>query len=185
VGTIITQDNLSLRSNAVVVSGIAFACATLVACGGAAGPVVHAEEHRAEPTASTTPAPSVSAAPYAASPDETAIILVTTGDRDSFCDGSKMDSAGYRKTLTREKRVKLPPHDATRAGKAKAVAIVAAERCSDAFENLRIDFVVDGRVLRIPPIPSWAGVGIALCTCKPDVEVNLLRHPGIARVVWE
>jgi len=36
-----------------------------------------------------------------------------------------------------------------------------------------------------PPIPGWAGICIAMCTCKPEVEVNLLRLPGISKVVWE
>lgn len=110
-----------------------------------------------------------------------ATILVSTSD-EMFCDGARMDSAGYRATLTKEKRVKLPPHGATLASRAKAVAMAAGERCRDALRDL--DFEVHDGVVRVPPIPGWAGIGIAMCTCKPEVEVNLLRMPGVAKVEW-
>jgi len=164
--------------------------ALLIGCGSGSPPVVRAAERPAEPSAA---APSSVAAEHApkdpkeessAKNDGMTSILVSNST-ETFCDGSKMDSAGYRKTLTKEERVQLPANDGTLAGKAKAVAIAAGGLCSGALKHLDRDFTVRDGVVRIPPIPGWAGIGIAMCTCKPEVEVNLLRLPGIWKVVWE
>jgi hypothetical protein len=151
--------------------------------------VVRAAERPAEPPAaapSSVPAEHPPAAPNderaPANDDGTTTILVSNSTQ-TFCDGSKMDSAGYRKTLTKEERVPLPANNGTPAGKAKAVAVAAGGLCSGALKQ--VDFTVRDGVVRIAPIPGWAGIGIAMCTCKPEVEVNLLRLPGISKVVWE
>ena len=167
------------------------ATALLAGCGGGSSPVVRAAERPPEPSPaapSVVPAepPSKEVAERSSKDDDgMASILVSNSTEETFCDGSRMDSAGYGKTLTKEERVRLPANDGTLAGKAKALAIVAGGRCSGALKNLNRDFTVRDGVVRVPPIPGWAGIGIAMCTCKPAIEVNLLRLPGISKVVWE
>lgn len=162
--------------------------ALLAGCGGGSSPAVRAAERPAEPSRA---APSAAPAEHALKEegslkdDGRTSILVTNSSRETFCDGSKMDTDGYRKTLAKEERVQLPANDGTLAGRAKAVAIATGGLCSGALEHLHLDFTVRDGIVRIPPIPGWAGVGIAMCTCKPEVEVNLLRLPGISKVVWE
>lgn len=155
----------------------------LAGCGGAP-PVVRAEERPVEP-APTTTAPAAQAEKNGEPRDEDGMttILVSTGSRETFCNGNDMDSAGYAKTLTKRERVRLPPHDGTRAGRVKAVAVAAGGLCASALDKL--DFVVQDGAVHIPPIPGWTGSGIAMCSCVPEVEVNLLQLPGISKVVWE
>lgn len=111
-------------------------------------------------------------------------ILVSDQDTTKFCNGADMDSAGYAKTITKEKYVTLPSANQPTAELAKSIAVLATSgQCQEALKQL--DFKVTGGTVHIPPIDAWAGVSIALCSCKPQVEVNLLRLPGINKVVWD
>ncbi len=66
----------------------------------------------------------------------------------------------------------------------KSIAVLSTTgQCQEAFKEM--DFTVTGDTVHIPPINGWAGVSIAMCRCKPEVEVNLLRLPGITKVVWD
>lgn len=156
-------------------------------CGGGSSPVVRTAERTAEPStvppsAAAEHAPKAPEGEASAKGDDMTSILVSNST-ETFCDGSKMDGDGYRRTLTKEERVHLPANDGTAAGNAKAVALAAGAHCRGALKTLDVS-VRDG-VIRIPPISGWAGIGIAMCACKPEVEVNLLRLPGISKVVWE
>ena len=112
------------------------------------------------------------------------VILVSNEDTTKFCDGANMDSAGYAKTITIQKSILLQLADTSSATLAKAVAVQATSgQCQRALSQL--DFKVTDGTVSIPPLDGWAGVSIALCSCKPQVEVNLLRLPGIKKVVWD
>jgi hypothetical protein len=124
-------------------------------------------------------APTKPTPPVASQPATT--ILVSTAN--GYCDGDNMDSDGYRKTLTKEQSIDLPPNQ-TESERAKAIIIAATGggMCSSVLEQL--DITVENGALRIPPIDGWAGVSIVMCSCVPQVEVNALRIPGITKVEW-
>ncbi|MFH0928089.1 MAG: hypothetical protein V1821_01305 [bacterium] len=120
-------------------------------------------------------------------PDTTAdqvTILVSSEDPAKYCNGADMDSVGYARTIREEKTVTLPGPSQSGAGLAKTIAVLATSgQCQEALKQL--DFTLTGDTVKIPPIDGWAGVSIALCSCKPRVETNLLRLSGIKNVVWE
>lgn len=114
--------------------------------------------------------------------DVTKTILVSKEDTTKYCNGADMDSAGYRKSITVEKPIDVPPGTQL-ATHVKMVAVAATTgMCQTALNGS--DFSVKDGVVTIPPIEGWAGISIAMCSCQPQVEVNLLRLPGITKVVW-
>ena len=95
-----------------------------------------------------------------------------------------MDSAGFRKTITVEKPMYVPP-SSTLAQRVKLVAVAATTgMCQTVLKNADITLSNDGTVT-IPPIDGWAGVSITMCSCKPLVEVNALRVAGVTKVEWK
>lgn len=111
-------------------------------------------------------------------------VLVSDQASSAYCNGEQMDSAGYRKTLTREKRIELPPTGASDTAVVRAVADAAtAGMCQTVMTKL--EYRIEGGTLHIPPFDGWAGVSIAMCACQPEVEVNFARIPGVTRVVWD
>lgn len=135
----------------------------------------------ARPAAETSagvPSPSVPPKP------RTMTVLVSSEASTTYCNGEQMDSAGYRKTLTREKRIELPPEGATATEVARAVLAAATEgMCNTVMSQL--EYRREDGALHIPPFDAWAGVSITMCSCQPEVEVNLARIPGVTRVVWD
>lgn len=110
-------------------------------------------------------------------------VLVSDADPNAYCNGADMDSEGFRKTITKEVPADLP-QGAPLADLAKAVALASTTgMCHDALS--RLDFGVADGTATIPQIDGWAGVSIVMCGCTPEVEVNLLRIPGIDKVVWK
>lgn len=111
-------------------------------------------------------------------------MLFSKSDTTKYCNGADMDSEGYRKTIVAPKTVTLPSADLSGAKLAKAVAVLATTgQCHDALSQM--DFTMTGDTINIPPMDGWAGISIAMCSCKPQVEVNLLRLPGVNKVVWD
>jgi hypothetical protein len=141
-----------------------------------------------QPVPAAPSAPSVTATPPEAPPSATAArtitVLVSAESPAVYCNGERMDSDAYRKTLTREKPVTLPPAGASDTEVVRAVLAVATEgMCQTVMTQL--DYKNDRGTLHIPPFDAWAGVSIAMCHCQPEVEVNAVRIPGIERVVWD
>ena len=111
-------------------------------------------------------------------------VLVSPASPSDYCNGEQMDSDGYRKTLTVGKRVALPPADAGATKVVRAVVDAATEgMCQTVMSQL--EYRLEGSTLHIPPFDAWAGVSITMCSCQPEVEVNLARIPGVERVVWD
>jgi hypothetical protein len=111
------------------------------------------------------------------------VLLSSESDR-AFCNGERMDSDGYRRTLTREQDVALPATGGSLRDDIHAVLDVATTgMCNTVMQQL--DIRVERDKAHIPPISGWAGVSIVMCHCIPEVELNLVRIPGIARVVWD
>lgn len=109
--------------------------------------------------------------------------LISKEEKTKFCDGNVMDSAGYKKTITTEVVSNVSKSGLTEDELVKETAILATDgMCKQALQQT--DFKVTDGVVEISPIGGWAGVSITLCTCKPQVEVNLLRIPDIKQVIW-
>lgn len=94
-----------------------------------------------------------------------------------------MDSEGYRKTITGLRTTEIPPYQHT-TEYAKSILLAATSgMCRQVIENSSL--TLRNGELHIPPIDGWAGVSITMCSCKPQIEVNALRIPGITQVVWD
>ena len=94
-----------------------------------------------------------------------------------------MDSAGYKETITTEVASSVSKSGLSESELAKETAILATDgMCQEALKQTNFKFT-DG-IVEISPIEGWAGVSITMCTCKPQVEVNLLWIPGVKQVVW-
>lgn len=111
-------------------------------------------------------------------------VLVSSAAPGEYCNGENMDSDGYRKTLTREKRIALPPAEAGTTLVVRAVLAAATEgMCQTVMTEL--EYRLEGSTLHVPPFDAWAGVSITMCSCQPEVDINLARIPGVTRVVWD
>lgn len=111
--------------------------------------------------------------------------LISKEDPLKYCNGGDMNSDAYRKTITAEMSSTTPEINLTEAQLAKDTAILATSgMCQTVLKQLP-DFTVASGTVEIPPISGWAGVSIVMCYCQPQVEVNLLRLPGITKVVWK
>lgn len=109
--------------------------------------------------------------------------LVSNENTTKFCDGAVMDSAGYRKTITTEVISSIGKSGLTTSELAKETAVLATKgMCREVLQ--KTDFTVTDGVVEIAPISGWAGSSITFCSCQPQVEVNLLRIPGIVSVDW-
>ncbi len=109
--------------------------------------------------------------------------LISDEDASKYCNGAKMDSDGYRQTITTEKPLLLA--DGNYDLKQIATIVIKAAtsgNCQQIASNLGISS--DGATVYIAPVEAWAGISITMCSCQPQVEVNLLRLPGIKRVRW-
>jgi len=109
--------------------------------------------------------------------------LISKEKETKFCNGANMDSEGYRKTITMEVDSGIPSAGLTEENLVKKIAVLATDgTCRDVLQNTA--FTADNGIVKIAPIEGWAGISIAMCACKPQVEVNLLRVSGITQVVW-
>lgn len=125
-----------------------------------------------------------------AEPAKTTIsFLVSTEDVSKYCNGGDMDSAGFRKTITKTLTKDAASANLPRNELIKQTIVAASEE-----ENLTTitqgpaadDFLkIAGDTAYLAPIDGWAGVSIFLCAWKPLVEVNLLSFPEIKNIVWQ
>lgn len=116
-------------------------------------------------------------------PVRTISYLVSPEDPTKYCNGADMDSAGFRKTITKEMSTSTKEADPSLSQlAAETIKAATTGTCREALGQVGIK--VSNGVATIPPIEGWAGVSIALCSCKPLVEANLLRIPGISKVDW-
>ena len=112
------------------------------------------------------------------------ILVSTQKDATSFCNGDAMDSDGYRKTIAKIKGIVLPKTDRTDEERIKSIALAATSgKCREALKE--VTFTKKGSEISISPIDGWAGISISLCSCKPEVEVNLLRLNEVKNIIWE
>ena len=102
---------------------------------------------------------------------------------ETYCDGAVMDSEGYKKTLTVEHALPTPVGSQTLEAQVQAVLAAATTGMCQQAVTTQSPIINQG-VVTMAPIEGWAGVSITMCSCRPLVEANLLRIPGITQVMW-
>jgi hypothetical protein len=114
--------------------------------------------------------------------------LISKESTTKYCSGDVTDNSdAYRKTITTEVASNILSANVT-SGAISSTDLVKqilalAANCGQA--NLSsLDIKIKNGVVEIPGIDGWAGISIAMCSCIPQVEVNLLRLPGITKVAW-
>jgi hypothetical protein len=154
--------------------------------GVAGGACAHSSDAHVPVQTAATPSASGHSGASADAPEggRTMTVLVTSAQETDYCDGEKMDSDGFRKTLTVAKPITLPPSDASDSERVVAVIDAATDgMCQTVMRQL--NYRIDQGTLHVPPVEGWAGVSIVMCWCRPQLEVNLVRLPGVDRVVWD
>lgn len=117
-------------------------------------------------------------------PVKTLTYLSSTTDSTKYCNGVQMDSAGYKKTVTVEHATSTLEDNPTPTQLVKeTIHAATVGMCRTVLDQLAIT-VSDG-VVTIPAIDGWAGSSIVMCSCKPLVETNVLRIPGISGLIWQ
>jgi membrane-bound inhibitor of C-type lysozyme len=112
--------------------------------------------------------------------------MTSKADPDIFCNGADMDSEGYRKTITQAGETNVTRTDLVLADKVKAaIRAASGDRCKQVADKVVDGITIKNGVVYIPPVEGYAGVSIALCSCKPLYEVNAHLQEGVARVVWQ
>ncbi len=120
----------------------------------------------------------------ASSTTQTISYFISPQATTKYCNGVDMDSVGYQKTITTEKTTSTSEVNQTTLQTVKQVIDLATTgMCRTALNQSNI--TESNGIVTIPPIDGWAGISIAMCSCKPQVEVNLLRIPGTTKVVWQ
>lgn len=128
--------------------------------------------------------PNQSPAPSAITPEPRSVTyLVSKEDSTKYCNGADMDSAGYQKTITTPESTSTAELNPTNVQIIKTIINAATTgMCRSVMSQL--DITENNGTVYIPPIDAWAGVSIVMCSCKPQVEVNILQIPGLTKVVW-
>ena len=156
-----------------------------------AGTIVVAYEDRAEGEPMTTP-PSVNKSLsltvrnnilQEATAGYAFTYLTSSAETTAYCDGSTMDSAGYRASLTVQNTGTIPNSTPTTEEIIRATVDAATTGMCHTVMSQTTITEKDG-VVTIAPIDGWAGVSITMCSCRPQVEVNILQIPGMKKVIW-
>jgi len=109
--------------------------------------------------------------------------LVSAEDSVKYCNGADMNSDGYRQTIKVAQPLAFSEASPTLKQTIAAVIDAATTgNCQRVASNFGLSS--DGSTVYIAPVDAWAGVSITMCSCQPQVEVNLLRLPGIKKVTW-
>lgn len=109
--------------------------------------------------------------------------LISEEDTTEYCNGVDMNSDDYRKTINVKKYITSTEANPTNDQIIKEVVNASTSgMCNNVMNQL--DITEDNGTVYIPIFEGWAGVSITMCSCKPQVEVNLLQIPYIKKVVW-
>ncbi|MDD5340847.1 MAG: hypothetical protein PHC97_00195 [Patescibacteria group bacterium] len=117
--------------------------------------------------------------------ETTVSFLVSPDAYTKYCNGADMDSAGYKKSLTKLETQTVPGNLTTAEIAKEAVILASKESTLETITGNQPDFIkiVDDTAYIIP-IEGWAGVSIFMCAWQPLVETNLLQFSEIKNVVW-
>lgn len=120
-------------------------------------------------------------------PIETEIYLTylsSTEDTLQYCDGENMDSDWYKKTITNQNTTNTIINEMTQNELAKATILAATSgMCKTVMEENNI--TVENGIAYIDPIDWSAGISIVMCSCQPEIEVNLLQLSGVNEVIFK
>lgn len=137
-----------------------------------------------QPFAPPPPSSTTSTQPSTPPTSTTITYLTSSANPATYCNGADMDSAGYQKTIMTEVSTSTNLIHPTNIQIIKETIHAATSgMCREAMD--RLDITQRNGVVYIPPIDAWAGSSIVMCHCKPEVEVNVRRIPGVTNVVWQ
>lgn len=128
-------------------------------------------------------APKAPVIPTPGSQEYTFTYLTSSAETTAYCDGENMDSAGYRASLTVQNTGTIAKSNPSTAEIIRATIDVSTTGMCHTVMSQTTFTEKDGTVT-ISPIDAWAGMSIGMCSCKPQVEVNILQIPGMKKVVW-
>jgi hypothetical protein len=115
--------------------------------------------------------------------DYTFTYLTSQAETTAYCDGEKMDSAGYRSSLTIAHMGTISKPNPTTEEVIRATIDAGTTGMCNTIIGQTMFTEKDG-VVTISPIDAWTGISISMCSCKPQVEVNILQIPGMKMIVW-
>ncbi len=118
-----------------------------------------------------------------AATDYTFTYLTSPDETTTYCDGANMDTDGYRASLTVKHTGTIPKANPTTSEILRATIDAATTGTCHTVMSQATFTEKDG-VVTISPIDAWAGISISMCSCKPQVEVNILQIPGMKKVIW-
>lgn len=185
------QNNMNKKSRLAIIIIGAFIVACIILITGYAFYLTtnnqnkNAAPETLSPTIINIPSTQTASSTEIASSTATTTIsyFISPEETTKYCNGDDMDSAGYEKTITIEKSTSTAEINPTKTQIIKTVIDAATTgMCHTVLSQL--DITENNGVVSIPPIEGWAGVSITMCSCKPQVEVNLLKLPGITQVIW-
>lgn len=112
--------------------------------------------------------------------------LISNSGWLTYCNGEKMDSVAYQKTITHLISEKIPRKISSRQELIKTILIAASKKANlTKIINANKDFIqIKNGIASFSPIDGFAGVSIYLCAWKPLMEVNLKRFPEIKQINW-
>lgn len=105
----------------------------------------------------------------------------------TFCNGTDMNSAGYKQSLT-EKNTKTVPGVLLVEDIIKNTLISAANNSDFVSSGLytRIaSTTFSNGVVTVRPASGWAGSSIFMCAWQPFVEKQLETIPEVKQIKWE
>lgn len=110
--------------------------------------------------------------------------LSSTENSLDYCNGDKNGSLIYRKTITHKVRTNTVIDNMTLTELAKATVLAATSgQCKKIMEQTAIR--ITNKTAYVAPVQGSAGISIIMCSCRPEIEVNLLQLQGIDNVVFE
>lgn len=117
------------------------------------------------------------------SSDYTFTYLTSAEETTAYCDGANMDSDGYRASLTVVNTGTIAkPNPTTEEIIRATIDAATTGMCHTAISQTT--FTEEDGVVTISYIDGWAGISISMCSCKPQVEENILHIPGMKQVIW-
>jgi len=115
---------------------------------------------------------------------QTLSYVISKEDTTKYCNGADMDSEGYKKTISNEVTTNTLTDSMTTNELAKAIVLAATTgQCQTVLQET--DITINGDTVNVAAMEGWAGSSIIMCSCKPLIEVNLLRMTGITKVIFE
>jgi len=109
--------------------------------------------------------------------------LVSTEDTTKYCNGVDMDSDGYKKTINVKKSITAAEANPTNNQIIKEVINASTTGMCNTVMN-QLNITEDNGTVNIPTFDGWAGVSITMCSCKPQIETNLLQIFFVKKVIW-